>query len=413
MVPILSLVCVLGTWLAAGMAALEVAESIQGAAAARAAATKQSSRALQTNQRLSHMRQAPVLMVVGVQKGGTSFLGAVFTKLFCGPVAGEPHFWSDMCLAVASAGLSTRDRYLESHFNASSSRCRPGELQLIFEKSPASYTKPWVPARLVEAFRAPSIMPKIVMLLRNPTARAWSGFLQCAHYLSANWFKHTTSILRNSTFAHQLFASLARLEMDVVENCSVPVGSGNFIVDYANARDFGTCCEAVAVHHGQHKWPGCRAYGQSYTKNYTTSDLYRCTKASSQLGLRPSDGKMRWSGGAFGDYCFDFVRQGIYVNYLPAWFSSGLDVNLILSEELFSNPYGVAKRILKLTQSVPVEAIEYRLNRTLNLETTRNAKAVGLFARMPETTERELNEFYRTYNQKLASIYLHRDPEWH
>ena len=122
---------------------------------------------------------------------------------------------------------------------------------------------------------------------------------------------------------------------------------------------------------------------------------------------------MRWSGGAFGDYCFDFVRQGIYVNYLPAWFSSGLDVNLILSEELFSNPNGVAKRILKLTQSVPVDAIEYRLNRTLNLETTRNAKAVGLFARMPETTERELNEFYRTYNQKLASIYLHRDPEWH
>ena len=212
--------------------------------------------------------------------------------------------------------------------------------------------------------------------------------------------------------AHQLFASLARLEMDVVENCSVPVGSGNFIVDYANARDFGACCEAVAVHHGQHKWPGCRAYGQSYTNNYTTTDLYRCTKASSQLGLRPSDGD-RWSGGAFGDYCFDFVRQGIYVNYLPAWFSSGLDVNLILSEELFSNPYGVAKRILKLIQSVPFEAIEYRLNRTLNLETIQNAKAVGPFARMPETTERELNEFYRTYNQKFTSIYLHRDPEWH
>ena len=356
---------------------------------------------------ISHMQQVPVLMVVGVQKGGTTFLGSLFNKLFCGSVVGEPHFWSDMCLAKASVGPSIKDRYLESHFNASSSRCGPGELQLVFEKSPALYTKPWAPIRLVEAFRASSIMPRIVMLLRNPTLRAWSGFLQCYPYLRDNLTGNETSTLGNTTLAHQLFASLARLEMDVVDNCPVPVGSGNFTADYANARDFGACCEAVAFKHGHHMWPGCRAYG----KNSTASTLYRCTKVSSQLGLRPSD-ENRWSGGAFGDYCFDFVRQGIYVNYLPAWFSSGLDVNLVLSEELFSNPYGVAKRILKLTH-IPFRAIDQRLNITLKRETRRNAKAVGSLARMPEKTKRALNRFYHKYNQKLTSIYLHRDPEWY
>ena len=78
------------------------------------------------------------------------------------------------------------------------------------------------------------------------------------------------------------------------------------------------------------------------------------------------------------------------MNYLPAWFSSGLDVNLVLSEELFSNPYGVAKRILKLTH-IPFRAIDQRLNITLKRETRRNAKAVGSLARMPEKTKQELN----------------------
>ena len=166
-VPILSLVCVLGTWLAAGTAALEAAESIQGAAAA--AATNQSSRASQTNQRLciSHMRQAPVLMVVGVQKGGTSFLGAVFKTLFCGPVAGEPHFWSDMCLAVASVGPSTRDRYLE-RYSRSLPPCTRSHGCLFAWSRHLGH--PPSCQRLSCCFE---------ILLREQ----WSGFLQCAYYL--------------------------------------------------------------------------------------------------------------------------------------------------------------------------------------------------------------------------------------
>jgi len=66
------------------------------------------------------------------------------------------------------------------------------------------------------------------MLLRNPTLRACSGFLQCYPYLRDNLTGNETSTLGNTTLAHQLFASLARLEMDVVDNCPVPVGSGNF-----------------------------------------------------------------------------------------------------------------------------------------------------------------------------------------
>ena len=161
---ILSLVCVLGTWLAAGTAALEAAESIQGAAAA--AATNQSSRASQTNQRLciSHMRQAPVLMVVGVQKGGTSFLGAVFKTLFCGPVAGEPHFWSDMCLAVASVGPSTRDRYLE-RYSRSLPPCTRSHGCLFAWSRHLGH--PPSCQRLSCCFE---------ILLREQ----WSGFLQCA-----------------------------------------------------------------------------------------------------------------------------------------------------------------------------------------------------------------------------------------
>lgn len=265
-----------------------------------------------------------------------------------------------MCLAESSVGPRIKDRYLDSHFNASSTRCSAGEPQLMFDKSPALYTKPWAPIRLVEAFRASSILIKIVVLLRNPTLRAWSGFLQCYKYLGSNLIGTSMSALDNVTLTRTLFAKLAQLEIDIVDNCPVPVGSGNFTADYANARAFGACCEAVALKHGHHMWPGCRAYG----KSVAASTRYRCMKVSSQLGLRPSD-ENRWSGGAFGDYCFDFVRQGIYLNYLPAWFSSGLDVQLVLSEEFFSNPYDVVKRLVQQLTSIAFHAIEDRLNDTL------------------------------------------------
>ena len=351
--------------------------------------------------------RAPILMVVGVQKSGTTFLGSLFAELFCGPVAGEPHFGSDMCSAEASVGPSMKNRYLDSHFNASSRRCGPGELQLMFEKSPALYTKPWAPIRLAEAFRTSSIMPKIVILLRNPTLRAWSGFLQCYPYITLNLIGTSLRALDNTTLARHLFASLAQLEMDVVDKCPVPVGSGNFTSDYANALVFGACCEAVAFKHGHTMWPGCRAYG----KSFAATTKYRCMKASSQLGLRPSD-ENRWSGGAFGDFCFDFVRQGIYVNYLPAWFSSGLDVRLVLSEELFSNPYGVAKRLVKLARIPSHPNTIGRLYDTLKHATVINSQAKGPTAHMPKEIERSLNRFYHTYNQKLKSIYLHGNPMW-
>ena len=99
------------------------------------------------------------------------------------------------------------------------------------------------------------------------------------------------------------------------------------------------------------------------------------------------------------------------MNYLPAWFSSGLDVRLVLSEELFSNPYDVAKRLVNLAR-IPFNTIGHRLEDTLKHATVMNAKAKGPIAHMPKEIERSLNRFYHTYNQKLKSIYLHGNPRW-
>ena len=354
----------------------------------------------------------PLLMVVGVQKGGTSFLNVIFRQLaeICGPKGGsiEPHFWADPCFAKASAISTTRSRYFDCYFNRehSSKQCSLDKVQLMFEKSPALYTKPWAPIRIVEAFRGSAMMPKIVLLLKNPTLRAWSGFIQCFPYMKP-WTRGKA--FSNVSFTRELFTKLAQLEMDIVGHCSLPVGIGNFTADSANAYAFAACCEAVASGRRQLKWPGCYAYGKGFAA------ISICLKSSSLLGLC-KEHQNRWSGGAFGDYCFDFVRQGIYVNHLPAWYSSGLDVHLILSEELFAEPDSVAQRLIQLASpNIPFkefDTIEKRLKFIIKHTGVINSKATGGLDKMPENTRRTLSQFFKPFNEHLESRYLHRRSGW-
>ena len=337
-----------------------------------------------------------------MQKGGTTFLMSIFASLFCTASYGEPHFWADPCLAEAPASPRTRTRYLHCHFNFSLGYCARDQLQLIFEKSPALYTKPWAPTRIVETFMGSAMMPKIVVLLRNPTLRAWSGFIQCFPHV--NFFGTNSTAkpfsLANVSLTHELFAHRSQLEMDIVNRCPTPVlGVGNFTTDYVSANAFSACCGAVAYKHQQYMWPGCRAYHSQR----------QCVSAA-QLGLCRNHGN-RWSqGAALSDYCFDFVRQGIYVQHLPAWYSSGLHIHLVLSEELFADPNSIAQQLMQLVQ-LPSRTIEKHLA-IINQAHRTNTKAVGDLESMPEKTERALSRFFKPFNERLESTYLHRSAGW-
>ena len=359
-------------------------------------------------------------MVVGVQKGGTSLLQYLLRDVACFPpdTAREPHFWDDVCFAASRAGPHDAERYRSCYYgNSTRAFCRPQHNLLMFDKSPATYTKPWVPFRLMEAFAS---RPIIVILLRDPTARAWSGFLQCYPEIVPRTITGPAKPSARPQFSRSLFDNLTRLELDLISTCRVPAGSGDFAADFASAKAFSLCCESVALRHGHDTWPGCNAYSGRPHESVPTSAA--CTVTRSPHGLCRGR-RNRWSGGAFGDYCFDHVRQGLYVRHLPAWYASGLDVRLILSEELYARPMSVVGSLLRWQPLSARHSLGLRERLYMRARAmfgyvagypvgVTNSRAKDALHAMPHATERELRQLYRPYNRELAQRYLHRDPGW-
>lgn len=110
-------------------------------------------------------RPLPNFLILGTQRGGTTSLHEDLYKhqLVARPLAKEIQFFT--------LNFDRGDRWYRSHFP----RLRPG--QLTFESSPYYLFHPAAPAR------AAAMLPaaKFIVLLRNPTRRAYSHYLHsCA-----------------------------------------------------------------------------------------------------------------------------------------------------------------------------------------------------------------------------------------
>ncbi|CAK0838166.1 unnamed protein product, partial [Prorocentrum cordatum] len=200
---------------------------------------------------------APNLTIIGVQKGGTTFLGQLLGT--------QPRLRDVFCTSKTVAGAALLQRGLLRRAPAVAGR-RPGDTvadletqwssrcflkKLTFEKSPAAYLQPWIPLRLCASL--PS--QKIVLLLRNPTSRAYSGFYQAQKVMR----KGAMTLDRKSvTFDEMLFHELVLLELAIATTCrGLFTGTGEFRSDWNLALQFHDCCAEVSEKQGHPQWPGC------------------------------------------------------------------------------------------------------------------------------------------------------------
>ena len=187
----------------------------------------------------------PALIVMGVQKGGTSTIRELLAAHgMCRPRTGELQFFNHRCFAQRP--IQTLE--LEGYLGEWAGCHQPG-----FDKSPATYAQPWVPLRVCQ------VLPprqRLLMMMRNPISRAFSGYHQC---LKVRQFKPpvVSVFASNTTLSQDGFSRTARLEVAIARRCD-PWGTGNPAKDAALGVRFEACCAAVVREQGLAlPWPGC------------------------------------------------------------------------------------------------------------------------------------------------------------
>ena len=328
----------------------------------------------------------PTVLLIGTQKGGSSSLrDLLHARGLCKPQSGELSFFNHPCFAARPVSAAEVTRvYLREW-----SRCQAA--LGTFDKSPATYAAPWAPLRVCEALPP---RQRLLMLLRDPVARAYSGYGQCikAHQFSPPALRHANRTHHRFDLAG--FSAAVRLELAIVRGCQ-PWATGESEVDVARGKAFAACCETVrgsGVFGGREvcaTTPACRAG--------TTAQPHR----QGQVHL----------GSTFGQWCSTHVRAGVYVEHLRLWYRYARreDILLVRSEDLFADPSGVADEVVARlvgSDAAAVAAAVAAANPVGRVQ-AHATPAAG----MEEGTRRLLEEFYRPYNRELYAL-VGRDLGW-
>ena len=304
----------------------------------------------------------------------------------CKPLTGELQFFNHECFAPARRPVEAEER--ETYF-AEWRHCRGvhtlNEMGLVrgsgFDKSPATYIQPWIPLRVCQALPP---RQKILLLLREPVARAFSGYHQCrlTRMAAPLQLRADHMAARNDT-PHD-FSVAAALEVDVARRCS-PWGTGDPERDIALGEAFSTCCTRVAQEHGLRapsNWPLCSTTPHCATGKH----------------VGPHRRMAISKGGTFGQWCYTHVLAGVYVRYLRLWYRHHhpRDVLLVRSEDFFANQSGVVDELMSAllgpNRSVSKPVIEVR-----SAEATKGAE-------MHSETRRMLQRFYAPFNAELDEL---------
>jgi hypothetical protein len=328
----------------------------------------------------------PTVLLIGAQKGGSSSLrDLLHARGLCKPQSGELSFFNHPCFAARPVSAAEVTRvYLQEW-----SRCQAALGS--FDKSPATYAAPWAPLRVCEALPP---RQRLLMLLRDPVARAYSGYGQCikAHQFSPPALRHANRT--HHRFDLSGFSAAVRLELAIVRGCQ-PWATGESEVDVARGKALAACCETVrgsGVFGGREvcaTTPACRAG--------TTAQPHR----QGQVHL----------GSTFGQWCSTHVRAGVYVKHLRLWYryTRRDDILLVRSEDLFADPGGVADEVVARLVGRDAAAVAAAVA-AANPAGRVQAHATPA-AGMEEGTRRLLEEFYRPYNRELYAL-VGRDLGW-
>lgn len=227
----------------------------------------------------------PHLLVIGVQKGGTTTLRRVWksrstSTRVCVSAAIEPHFFDSHRWQNQTIPRTVLLEYSTAAFQHCHA-ARPGHVRM--EKSPSYFDTMWTPRRVCEAFAAVRRPVAIVLLLREPVARAFSGYSQSRD-----------AVLRalGAQGAADGFDAAVRIDMAVVRACDgLPDAAYDYSRAVGAAARFRQCCAAAV----------CEAHPRLCGRPW--------------LGCEPS----ARIDARFGSHVYAPVRRGMYARYLRGW----------------------------------------------------------------------------------------------
>jgi len=301
----------------------------------------------------------PDLIIIGVQKGGTTSFEEESHSCSCWP-SRELHFFDDHEFVGAPVSLSRLREYA-----AKWPSCQ-AEMQHRLEKTPNYYYAQHVPLRMCEALGA----PKLAILLRDPIKRAWSGYFQGLHVVP---------LPRTA----EGFDAFARAEIEITNSCS-----------RAAEATFRGCCEAAvarALGLNGASWPGCN-----------------CTTPPAGDALDTLD--RHYGCSVYGDKRAAAVRMGLYARSLRTWFRYHRPEQLLIfrSEDFFEH-----KAVLReaLCFADPSRAAGLAPPRAWDAEARIHVNSKGARQEMLRETEQLLRSFYSPHNQELDRL-LGRGMRW-
>ena len=327
----------------------------------------------------------PLIIVAGVQKGGSSSMRDLLSQQgLCHPATGELQFFNHECFAGRPIQEGEREAYFAEWHHCRAQAHSPdaaGGVQglLGFDKSPATYIQPWIPLRVCQALPP---RQKILLILRDPVSRAFSGYHQCVGVRQFRPPKLRT-IANRTHQERDHFSVAAALEVEVAQRCS-PWGSGYPERDAELGEAYAKCCVRIAAQHGfqaPSAWPLCK----------TTPRCDNSTRVGRHRRMAVS------LGGTFGQWCYTHVLAGVYARHLRLWYRHHhpRDVLIARSEALFANESAFMHELMH-----ELLGLDFVVRR---VAAVRSAAATG-GAIMPNATRLMLQRFYQPFNAELEEL---------
>ena len=313
----------------------------------------------------------PDMLVVGVQKGGTTSFEQDAQPASCFAL-GEMHFFDREEFArhpISVSDLMGYAQQLKKKQTETPRTCRnlvvptaPGSLPLV-EKSPSYYYSPHAALRMCEALAE----PRILLMLREPVQRAYSGYYQ------VNVLNADAGFTNNPAGFHKAVT----VDMAIVRGCSDTVEpDGDPAVDALRSAAFAKCCRGVVrSQFNLSYWEGCAC---THTTHYSPWARY-C-----QYG---------------GDKRAAHVRMGLYVWALRRLYRYHRPSNVLLvrSEDFFAHSIEVSLAAFAFARPSAAANLPPPVDVHVN-------SAVAGHLPMYKDTEAKLRDFYAPYNAALEKL---------
>jgi hypothetical protein len=332
----------------------------------------------------------PGLILIGVQKGGTSDLGEAIEKdLFCHSKSDESHFFDRADYADRPIPEAHIKQYLAQEWPGGPGCVDKESAKLPrFEKSPNYVFSPLVALRMCEAMGD----VRIAVLLRNPVDRAYSSYWWdgLAPTKEPGHFKMPPSgIAMRDNGAHSAknFDHIAKAEIAIVKHCNHLLDhSGVAEKERRSAPAYLSCSRKVSEAFDLPNFDDCKPEERD-TNEYQCSFL--------------------------GDKRAQTVRGGLYVQQLRRYYAYHRSENILIvkTEDLFDHFYPVAREIARFANRPDLTVARAAAIERAEIPIHGDARSSSSDEDMWDDTRSMLQKFYQGFNDELDEL-VGRKMNW-